>query len=236
MEIHKLKRKVTLLTIAVIISNIALLVLIFTGFKSAEKKEHFDEITAKRINVVDETGDSLRMVISNEDRQHPGALNGEDLPDRDRPAGMIFFNAEGDEVGGLIYDGNKEEAGMVLSVDQYKNDQIMQLQYQENPQEYLRKYGLQIWDYPKKYSGEKRMKRFEAIEKLDSEAEKKRAYQEMKKDSLLMEDRLFIGKEFDKTVGLFIKDGQGNPRIKIYIDSTDTPQIERLDKEGNKIK
>src|SRR5699024_1213488 len=147
--------------------------LILTGFKSAENEQKFDELTAKRINVVDETGDSLRMVISNEHRQHPGALNGEELPDRERPAGMLFVNAQGDEGGGLIYDGNEEETGMVLSVDQYKNDQIMQLQYQENPQEYLRKYGLQIWDYPKENATDERLERFKALEELETEAEKK---------------------------------------------------------------
>ena len=31
-----------------------------------------------------------------------------------------------------------------------------------------------------------------------------------------MEDRLFIGKNFNKDVGLFIKDQKGKPRIKIY--------------------
>ena len=39
---------------------------------------------------------------------------------------MIFLNEEQDEVGGLVYKGNKEDGmGLVLSVDQYKNDQVM---------------------------------------------------------------------------------------------------------------
>ena len=54
-----------------------------------------------------EKGD-LRMVISNEHRQHPGIMNGEKLPDRERSSGIIFFNSSGDECGGLVYDGNEK--------------------------------------------------------------------------------------------------------------------------------
>lgn len=38
-------------------------------------REKVDELTVKRINVVDEEG-HLRMVISNENRQHPGMMDG----------------------------------------------------------------------------------------------------------------------------------------------------------------
>lgn len=69
------------------------------------------------------------MVISNKKNQHPGIINNQALPERDRPAGMIFFNDDGDECGGLVYDGDRNSASMTYSFDQYKNDQIMQLQY-----------------------------------------------------------------------------------------------------------
>ena len=58
-------------------------------------------------------------------------FNGEDLKHRERPPGIIFFNEEQDEVGGLVYGGNKKDgAGMALSLDQFKNDQVVQVQYQ----------------------------------------------------------------------------------------------------------
>jgi hypothetical protein len=53
---------------------------------------------------VDANG-TLRMVIANKDRMHPGVLDGK-MINRPRPvAGMIFFNDERDEVGGLTYTG-----------------------------------------------------------------------------------------------------------------------------------
>lgn len=205
----------------------------FLFFKNSDQ-EKMNELTVKRINVTDEEG-NLRMVISNESRQHPGIINGKELPERERPSGIIFFNSSGDECGGLIYDGNEQSAGLVLSVDQFRDDQIMQLQYIENREQKRRKYGLQIWDYPKEGSFSERNERFHKPENLKTPEEQQAAISKMKLDSLLSEERLFIGKNFSKEVGLFISDQQGNPRIKIYIDEKNNPKIEFLDEKGNAI-
>lgn len=205
----------------------------FLLFKNSDQ-EKMNELTVKRINVTDEEG-NLRMVISNESRQHPGIINGKELPERERPSGIIFFNSSGDECGGLIYDGNEQSAGLVLSVDQFRDDQIMQLQYIENREQKRRKYGLQIWDYPKEGSFSERNERFHKLENLKTPEEQQAAISKMKLDSLLSEERLFIGKNFSKEVGLFISDQQGNPRIKIYIDEKNNPKIEFLDEKGNAI-
>ncbi|MCX2680048.1 hypothetical protein OOZ15_08875 [Galbibacter sp. EGI 63066] len=236
MNNKSLKRKVNFLTFYVLVSNLILITFIFMGFRDSEKKENLDELTIKRLNIVDESGKNLRMVISNKTRQHPGMMNGKEFQERERPSGIIFFNSSGDECGGLIYDGNEKDAGMVLSVDKFKDDQIMQLQYMENTKNHKRKYGLQIWDFPKENTYTARMNRFKEIENLKTDSEKKQAYHKMELDSLLMEDRLFIGKNFNKNVGLFINDKKGRPRIKIYIDENDTPKIELLNKEGEIIK
>jgi hypothetical protein len=55
----------------------------------------------------------------------------------------------------------------------------------------------------------------------------------MKEDSLLMEDRLFLGKTLNNDVGLFIKDKNGNPGIKTYKDDKNNPKLEFLDEKGN---
>ncbi len=225
-----------MLTFLVIGSNLVLAALLLTGFKENKVDGRFDEITVKRINVVSEKGDSLRMVISNKHRQHPGILNGIQLPPREREAGIIFFNSTGDECGGLLFDGNKEDAGLVLSVDKFRDDQVMQLQYMENTQNYKRKYGLQLWDYPRENSLQDRLERFQAIQLLKTPEEQEIAYQKMKADSLLMTDRLFIGRDYSENVGLFIRDRNGIPRIRIYIDKDNNPRIEKLSTGGKVIK
>ncbi|TRZ43120.1 hypothetical protein [Robertkochia solimangrovi] len=236
MNEQKLKRRINFLTYYLVVSSVAFITAIVWIYKNSEPQENFDVLNVKRLNIVDETGTNLRMVISNESRQHSGIINGDKLPERERPSGIIFFNSFGDECGGLVYDGNEKDAGMVLSVDKFRDDQIMQLQYMENTKNHNRKYGLQLWDYPKENTFEERNNRFNGMENLETDLEKKQAYQKMKTDSLLMEDRLFIGKGFNKDVGLFINDKEGNPRIKIYVDSEDNPRIEILDKEGEIIR
>jgi hypothetical protein len=126
---------------------LTLVVLAFIAYTVTANNGRFKEITAERVNIVEHSG-KLRMVISNKERQHPGIMDNKTFPQRDRPAGMIFFNDVGDECGGLVYDGDKKSASMTYSIDQWKNDQVMQLQYaQDNtgggP---VKSYGLKLWD------------------------------------------------------------------------------------------
>ncbi|MFA8343682.1 MAG: hypothetical protein ACEPO8_12000 [Rhodothermaceae bacterium] len=222
-ELKYLKIYCLLLTIALIASNIY--------FLNKSDKTDFEEINVERINVVENNGD-LKLVISNSKRQHQGIINGKPLPERERQAGMIFFNAVGDECGGLVYDGNDKEAGLVLSVDKYRDDQVMQLRYIENTEKDLRTYGIQFWDYPVENGYEERNKGFEELQKLRNREDKRKAYLKMKKEGLLPEDRMFVGKKMNKDVGLFINDKSGKPRIKIYIDKENNPKIEMLDEKG----
>src|SRR5690606_1789110 len=105
---------------------------VFVAFREKEKDYYLDDITVKRLNIVDATGDTLRRAIIKATRRDPGNLDGRELPQRERPAGVIFCHSIGDECGGLLYNGNEEQAGLVLSVDQYRDDQVMKLQHQEN--------------------------------------------------------------------------------------------------------
>lgn len=222
-ELKYLKVYCVLLTFAFLASNIYLL------NKSVGKD--FEEITVERINVVESNGD-LKLVISNSNRQHQGVINGKSLPERERQAGLIFFNSVGDECGGLVYDGNDKEAGLVLSVDKYRDDQVMQLRYVENTEKDLRTYGMQFWDYRKEDGYEARSKAFAELKKMKTSEEKKAAYLKMKNEGLIPEDRMFVGKKMNKDVGLFINDNSGKPRIKIYIDKENNPKIELLNEEG----
>lgn len=190
-----------------------------------------DELTVKKISIVDEK-DNLRMVISNEHRQHNGIVDGIEFEPRERQSGMVFFNSAGDECGGLVYDGNEKSAGLVLSVDQFRNDQIMQMQYMEDTQTKQRKYGLQLWDYPSEHTFSQKHNRIEKMMEIKDPEELKIAYEELRSEGLIAEDRLFAGKNFNKEVGLFIRDSEGRIRIRIYVDENDNPRIEVLDKDG----
>ena len=88
----KLERDVRFLKIYAAIVTIVCAVLFLSAFTIQGKKQKFEEIDVERINIVEKDG-KLRMVISNEARQHPGIANGKVIERKGpRPPGMIFFN------------------------------------------------------------------------------------------------------------------------------------------------
>jgi len=99
----------------------------------AAKPQSFDEIDIRRINIREPDG-TLRMVISNRARLPGVVAAGKEHPPVDRPfAGMLFYNDEGDENGGLVFSGRRDangdvaDSGGMLTFDRYAGKQIVQL-------------------------------------------------------------------------------------------------------------
>src|SRR5687767_11547454 len=144
-----LRRDIRLLQVYATVSSLALVVLAVSAFSQAPTAQSLDELTVQRLNVTDANG-TLRLVLSGKDRMHPGILDGK-MIDRPRPvAGLIFFNDEGDEVGGLTITGQERDgtrrASALLAFDQLKQDQTIAIAYSEaNGQ---RSTGLTVWDRP----------------------------------------------------------------------------------------
>ena len=120
-----------LLLIYAVVLTCVVTVMLLAG-AAAPKTSDFDEITVHRINVVEPDG-TLRMVISNHARLPGIIVRGKEQP-FDRPqAGMIFYNDEGSENGGLIFGGHRNPKGEVvdsggsLSFDKYDANQIVQV-------------------------------------------------------------------------------------------------------------
>ena len=101
--------------------------------RGAQSTQEFDEITVHRINVVEPDG-TLRMVISNHDAL-PRDGRGNRQGQNQRPGGgIIFYNDEGRENGGLIFAGRRDASGKIidsgvsLSFDKYGvGGQMLQL-------------------------------------------------------------------------------------------------------------
>lgn len=230
---NKLIKELKFLKIYCIILTLAIAFLLYKNIYTPDL-EKFKEIDVERINIKEKNGD-LKLVISNNEMQDMGSVNGQKLPKRERAAGLIFFNSDGDECGGLIYDGNSEEAVLVLSVDKYQDDQVMQLQYMEDTKNDQRKYGLQLWEYGAEDGFSRRMELFEKYKSTEDQEEKKIIIKKLQDEGLLMQDRLFVGKKMTNEFGLFINDSNGKPRIKIYVDKNNNAKLEFLDEEGNVI-
>src|SRR5688572_22902848 len=84
-----------------------------TAFVRQPQKQKFAEIDVERINIVEPNG-NLRMVISNRPRSIGPIYKGKPFgyPGGTRP-GIIFFNDEGTENGGLTFTGRRLPDGRV---------------------------------------------------------------------------------------------------------------------------
>ena len=204
--------------------------LLLMGF-SSDTKQKFKEIDVERINVVEKDG-KLRMVLSNRERQHGGIIDGRTF-ERERPAGMLFFNEKGDEVGGLIFSGNNGEGQYnSLTFDKFRSDQTVALQHLENEKgEFFA--GLTINDQNMPLV--EAMDKMDAIKKIADEAERNKAMKEFSANGQVTVKRVAIGKGPDKSAFLELRDEKGNRRIKISVEAGGNPRMDFLDEKGNVI-
>ena len=113
------------------VSALAFVIIAISAISIAREKHTFGTIDVQRINVVEPNG-TLRMVISDQTR-FPGAIvKGKQYPFNRHTAGMLFYNSESSENGGLIFGGQKYSNGTVssfghLSFDRYDQDQTFSL-------------------------------------------------------------------------------------------------------------
>jgi len=229
---RSLRRELRFLRIYALTSSLVLVVLCTAAFRQGTAATRFDEITVGRMNVVDANG-ALRLVISNQDRMHPGMMDGK-LIDRPRPvAGLLFFNEEGDEVGGLTFTGREVDgrgrANAGIMFDQFKQDQTIGISYSETAGR--RTAGLQIWDRPDTRLTEL-IDRLNAANTLADAAEREQALAAARASAQPAPRRLFAGKLPDRSATVSLSDAAGKPRLTLTVDADGNPRIEFLDGEG----
>lgn len=201
------------------------------AFSKAEQKPHFTEIDVERINIVEPNG-MLRMTLSDAARAPGWVIGGKLIPGRPKTAGMIFFNDEGTEDGGLIFGGRKEQNGKYsavghLSFDQYNEDQVINLEYSEDNG--LRKEGLAINDQPDMPLAEM-IPRQQQIMKMPAGPARDSALRGLAKGSAR---RVFLGRATDKSAIVQLSDAHSRPRLRLIVDSSGTASIEFLDDNGH---
>lgn len=207
-----------------------------SSFNDKADEKSTDEIVVKKITIVGE--DNLpRMVLSNETRQHSGRMNGKEWAKRERPSGIIFFNNEGDECGGLVYQTKVKDgkiiSGMSFTMDNYKDDQVVQIlndEYYANGKAYIQR-GININQYPAGTNIEERNMKIEEINKIQDEKERKLKLNELyeKEGSV---NRVFLGRTKGNSSGLFLSGPDGKPKMMIYVDENGNPKIQTFNNKG----
>lgn len=233
---NRLERKLNWLTAYALVSTLVFALFAFSSFSGNEKKENFDEITVKRINVVGENG-LPRMVLSNETRQHSGRMNGKDWSQRSRPAGIIFFNNQGDECGGLVYKTTEKDgrisSGMSFTMDNYKDDQVLQIL---NDEQYVNgkasiQRGITINEFPVGTNIDRRNEKLAQLQKIADEKERNQKIRALMQNEGATQ-RLFLGRTRGNSSGLFLADSSGQVKLMIYVDEKGAAKIQSINAKG----
>jgi hypothetical protein len=239
-----LRRQLRVLQIYAAISFCLAAYLSVTAFTQQAASQRIDELTVQRLNVVDANG-TLRFVLSNKDRMHPGVLDGVTI-NRPRPvAGMLFFNDEGDEVGGLTYTGsddlspealakgdNGRRANAGIMFDQLKQDQTIGISYSESNGR--RSAGLQVWDRSEQPLSDL-IRALNEANALPEGPRRDAAVKAVRAKAPAGPRRLFVGKNTDKSATVSLADGQGKPRLVMRVNEDGASSIEFLDADGKMI-
>lgn len=212
------------------ISTLLLGSLFVSGFTS-QKKQKFSEIDVERINVVEKDG-KLKMVIANKTRQHPGIMDGKYYKEREgqRAAGMIFFSEKGDEIGGLIFDGDtgKGQYGS-LTFDKFRGDQTIQITHSEDKNgNYFAGLRMNDQNMPLTDFIAKR----EQINKLPTKEARDAAFKELRENGEAFVNRLFIGKAWNKRSLIQMSDAKGRMRLELSVAPDGNPKLNFLDENG----
>ncbi len=192
----------------------------------------FSEIDVGRVNVVDEDG-TLRMAICSKGRLPKPVIGGREF-ERSGPGtpGIIFYNDEGDECGGLVFAGHKTEdggyeAGFHLSFDQFGNDQVLILSYQDTG--HARAYGLSVYDRLETLPADE-LKEFEG---MPDGPDKPRRTEELREAGVFGVLRMFVGRSSRGQPMIALCDSKGRQRLSLSINPDDAPDIQVMDQEGN---
>jgi len=231
------RNELRILRIYALVATVLLTLFSVSAFTQANQRPSFDEIDVQRINVVEPDG-NYRMVISNRAKSIGPIAYGKPFgyPGGTRP-GIIFFNDEGTENGGLTFGGKtadgKFQAGAQLSFDQYNQDQVLYLTYDDD--DGRRRMGMTVADRADIpiLDVVAKMEAAQALPAGPARDSAMLAIRNLRADGVpLMAERVYVGRNLAKTALLRLSDREGRPRLLLQVDSLGQPSLEFLDDRG----
>jgi hypothetical protein len=236
---RKIEREVRLLKAYACCSTLLFAVLIFVAAKGPGVTK-FGEIDVERINIREKDG-KLRLAIANTDRMPGGTVAGVDLKFRDGKrggAGMIFFNDEGDEDGGFTWQGKstdgKHIADGTIRFDNYRQNEAIGMSHSQDGD--VKESALEVWDSPNTPITPEFARQYATVGAMPEGPDKKTALLAMMKEHASevgrLTRRVFVGRTRQDDAAVLLMDRNGKPRIRMAVDSTNTPSLEFLDENG----
>ena len=236
---NEIRRELRLLKVYATVITALLGTVSLAAFRQASQKQRFTEIDVERINIVEPDG-KLRMVISNRPRSIGPIYKGKPFgyAGGSRP-GIIFFNDEGTENGGLTFEGKRQPDGTFraqsgFSFDQFNQDQVLYFQYNDNNGR--RNMGLTIADRADVDIYDLVAER-DSITKAIPEGPARTAalqkWAQPRNGVPLAAPRVYVWRDASKAAVLNLSDRTGKPRLRLTVDSLGAPSLEFLDATGN---
>jgi len=227
--------------------TLAVCVALLSGFADFHGPR-FDTITVQRINIVEPDG-TLRMVLSNNSRIPAIVMHGKEYPDfggrkSSTAAGILFYDAEGSESGGLTFGGRKDAQGAItrfghLSFDRYEQDQMFTIDAVDDGTNH--RSSIEMIDQPS-WSIVEYLDLLNTIQTLpESERQARIAqfFETHSTEGVGVRTKLSNEKYPDAPTSsrnaLHFFDRQNVQRLEAGLDSNDEPALEISDKSGNVI-
>lgn len=235
-----LERDIRFLKRYAVVSTLAFGALALAAFRQQQpEKVKFTEIDVERINVVEPNG-MYRMVISNRPRSIGPIYKGRPFgyAGGGRP-GIIIFNDEGTENGGFTFTGSKDANGRVragthMSFDQFNQDQILVLNYNEDQRG--RSTGISVLDRASVdiYDMVKERDSIQKVHAADTAALRAALtrWAAPRNGEPLAAQRMFVGRDRTRSALVSLSDPQGKVRLRLAVDSLGAARIEFLDADG----
>lgn len=225
---------------------IGMVMITAVAFTGKTGNQRFTEIDVERINIVEKDG-TIKMIITNVERfpTGPDSINGRPTNEsRKKRSGMLFFNEDGIEAGGFIFDGQKtangHSAGLSLTFDKYDGDQVMQLLTEDYLQGDQRFVGTSLV-FNDRAAGETQlrsmeiMKELEELRQTDPQAMYAKYNEYLEQELIGGVPRVMVGKTRSLNNGMFLFDDKGMPRAMFYVDVENNAKLEFFDENGNTI-
>jgi hypothetical protein len=225
-------RELRILKAYAIASTVLMSVFCLAAFTRSNDKARFSEIDVERINVIEKDG-TRRLVISGKASMPGVVIEHKEYSSSRGVAGMLFYNDEGDEQGGLVFSGKSHDGSYTstgsLTFDRYKQDQVLGLQsIDENGQSYA---GLSIWNRPALSLVPFYVFR-ERVIKMPNGPARKAALDSLDSMTGGSAQRVFIGQSQRRDAIINLKDMNGKTRLRLAVDSLGAPRLEFLDEKG----
>jgi hypothetical protein len=215
-------------------------VVVLAGFARPWGSAKFDQITVRRINVVEPDG-TVRLVVSDR-AEFPGLfVHGKEIarPDRSDSAGMLFVNDEGTEDGGLIYGGTKgggkdDGKGPVsfshLSFDQYDQDQTLVLG--ASLEDGKRTSGVTVNDVGAYPINQEYIDVVERVKAMPHGPERAAAWAKLSEKYPPGSERGFFGRQRDDSAEMSLRDVDGHVRVALTVKPNGEPALQFMDAQG----